>query len=333
MIGGLFRSSKHETSNLHCNLQGKNEVRNMANILISDLFGFNKLRESYPDRRIKLRFNTSWNTNDRQGHRMRRDFYQMYANHEEIFEPWILSQAKSRNRDDDITFQFIEVQPHRWLFVGAYVILAKNALVARDPIADYDEIPYARAEKLPQYEAFEGRAIFDWKNKNQVWRYVSPDIVDNVPLFEILSEPILNRTNQFPGFENVNVDYQTLQSELTSVAWQTALSSVYGVYLITDNRTGRHYVGSATGAGGILSRWLTYLAKGYDPEEENSKDYPNRGLNELVQNHGLDYIRRHFSYSILEIFSKNEQGRKQALDREGYWKDVMQTRRFGYNRN
>lgn len=170
----------------------------MANILISDLFGFNKLRESYPDRRIKLRFNTSWNTNDRQGHRMRRDFYQMYANHEAIFEPWILSQAKSRNRDDDITFQFIEVQPHRWLFVGAYVILAKDALVARDPIADYDEIPYARAEKLPQYEAFEGRAIFDWKNKNQVWRYVNPDIVDNVSLFEILSEPILNRTNQFP---------------------------------------------------------------------------------------------------------------------------------------
>lgn len=50
---------------------------------------------------------------------------------------------------------------------------------------------------------------------------------------------------------------------------------------------------------------------------------PNRGLNELVQKHGLSYIRRHFSYSILEIFSKNEQGRKQALVRETYWKDVI----------
>ena len=67
--------------------------------------------------------------------------------------------------------------------------------------------------------------------------------------------------------------------------------------------------------------------------EENNKEYPNRGLNDLVQKHGLAYIRRHFSYSILEIFSKNEQGRKQALARETYWKDVMQTRRFGYNRN
>ena len=305
----------------------------MSNILISDLFDFDSLRQAYPERRIKLRFNTSWNTNDRQGHRMRRDFFQMYANHEEVFEPWILSQGRNRNREDDITFQFIETQPHRWLFVGAYIILSKDELIGHDPVADYDEIPYAKTDKLHQYDAFEGRAIFDWTNRPRSWWYVNPEIVDSVPLFEILPEPILERTNQFPGFENVNVDYQTLQSELTSVAWQTALSSVYGVYLITDNRTGRHYVGSATGAGGILSRWQTYLAKGYDPEEENSKDYPNRGLNELVQNHGLDYIRRHFSYSILEIFSKNEQGRKQALAREVYWKDVMQTRRFGYNRN
>lgn len=305
----------------------------MAEILISDLFNFDKLRDSYPGRRIKLRFNTSWLTTDRQGNPMRRDFYDMYANHEAVFETWILSQGNRRNRNDDITFQFIETQPHRWLFVGAYLILDKDALVGSDPIADYDEIPYARAEKLTQYAAFEGRAIFDWRNINRAWWYVRPDIVDNVPLYEILGNPILDQANQFPGFENVTVDYPTLQKELTGSAWQTALGSVYGVYLITDNRTGRHYVGSAAGSGGVLSRWRTYVAKGYDPDEENNKEYPNRGLNELVQKHGLAYIRRHFSYSILEIFSKNEQGRKQALARETYWKDVMQTRRFGYNRN
>ena len=65
---GLFRSSKHETSNLPGNLQGKNEVTVMSNILISDLFDFDSLRQAYPERRIKLRFNTSWNTNDQSVH-------------------------------------------------------------------------------------------------------------------------------------------------------------------------------------------------------------------------------------------------------------------------
>lgn len=43
----------------------------MAEILISDLFNFDKLRASYPERRIKLRFNTSWLTTDRQSNATR----------------------------------------------------------------------------------------------------------------------------------------------------------------------------------------------------------------------------------------------------------------------
>ena len=48
---------------------------------------------------------------------------------------------------------------------------------------------------------------------------------------------------------------------------------------------------------------------------------------------GIDYIKKHFQYSILEIFPKSELGKQKALNREKYWKKVLQSREFGYNAN
>jgi len=41
--------------------------------------------------------------------------------------------------------------------------------------------------------------------------------------------------------------------------WHTALSSVYAIYLITDKVSGKQYVGSAYGTGGLLGRWKNYV--------------------------------------------------------------------------
>ncbi|WP_189654688.1 GIY-YIG nuclease family protein [Paracoccus mutanolyticus] len=44
--------------------------------------------------------------------------------------------------------------------------------------------------------------------------------------------------------------------------WKAALESIKGIYLITDTRTGKRYVGSAYGDQGIWSRWCAYAASG-----------------------------------------------------------------------
>jgi hypothetical protein len=41
-------------------------------------------------------------------------------------------------------------------------------------------------------------------------------------------------------------------------SWWSALSSVGGVYLVLDTATGKAYVGSAYGTGGIWQRWSAY---------------------------------------------------------------------------
>jgi hypothetical protein len=46
-------------------------------------------------------------------------------------------------------------------------------------------------------------------------------------------------------------------------SWQTALASVVGIYLITDTRDGRPYVGKADAGENIRQRWSTYAANGH----------------------------------------------------------------------
>ena len=52
----------------------------------------------------------------------------------------------------------------------------------------------------------------------------------------------------------------------------------------------------------------------------------------LVKKNGEDYIKKNFKYSILEIFdTKTKQ--EYILERENYWKNVFETKKFGMNKN
>jgi hypothetical protein len=305
-------------------------------IKIGELFHFDQLLADHPGKRIKLRFNKSWDDWNRDGQRIRRDFYQMYATDNAVFVPWMLSsysgKGRARNRNDDIQFQLIEIANHQWLFVGAYIIDDIAAKTFSDSETIHDDVPYASARKMSEYAPYEGRAVFNWTlSRNHL--LVKPSDIKKVPLNRILPGPILENGDDFPGYDAVNVGFEDLATELLNDSWGSALRNVYGVYLITDEKTGKQYVGSATGDAGIWGRWNTYIQEGYDPTEEADPTYPNKGLNELVQQKGLDYIRKHFSYAILEVFAKNPFGKSQALDRESHWKKTLRTREFGYNLN
>lgn len=62
---------------------------------------------------------------------------------------------------------------------------------------------------------------------------------------ELLREPYTGR--QFPGYEGVHLSFGELESIVRNerADWKSALSSVKGVYLVTDRHTTKRYVGSA----------------------------------------------------------------------------------------
>lgn len=130
--------------------------------------------------------------------------------------------------------------------------------------------------------------------------------------------------NDFNGFDNVNISYQTLKHiiENNIATWKSALSNVKGIYLIVDTITGKQYVGSAYGEDCIWQRWSEYAKNGHGGNIE---------LKEILLNNGNDY-RNNFKYSILEVCNMNL-GNDYIIGRETYWKEVLMTKLFGLNQN
>ena len=104
------------------------------------------------------------------------------------------------------------------------------------------------------------RLVIGWRSP-RTWRIKATTAAD-YPVMEIAdAEPVA-----FPGFDRLTLDYTQLQAVMREhryASWRTALRSVVGIYLITDTRDGRHYVGKADGAENIYQRWATYAANGH----------------------------------------------------------------------
>ena len=128
----------------------------------------------------------------------------------------------------------------------------------------------------------------------------------------------------FPGYNSVLISYKILctivREDLPS--WKSALSNVAGVYLITDNKTGKHYVGSAYGGEGIWQRWTLYSKNGHGGNKE---------LKVILLSAGKEYTQ-HFQYSVLEVCDLNA-SKDYVIERETYWKKAIRSREFGYNIN
>ena len=130
--------------------------------------------------------------------------------------------------------------------------------------------------------------------------------------------------SDFKGFDEVNIDYDILEAIVRDnlPSWRSALSNVKGIYLIADKLTGKQYVGSAYGDECIWQRWLAYAKDGHGGNQE---------LKALLSEHGANY-KYNFKYSILEVCNMNL-GSEYIIARENYWKEVLQTRKFGLNKN
>jgi hypothetical protein len=117
----------------------------------------------------------------------------------------------------------------------------------------------------------------------------------------------------------VNVTWPELSRIISKESWKTALQNQKGVYLITDISTGKLYVGSAYGDNMILGRWQSYIKTG------NGGNIELKSLN-------FEHIKQNFRFSILEIF-KSTVNDQAIISRENWWKSVLLTRKFGYNKN
>ena len=235
------------------------------------------------------------------------------------FENWKWWNRYSKKRDDfnrKYIFSLISFYPERdtWLFGGIWRVVEKN----------FDKVPFPyEIELVDDYSEYIGRLKIKYPYKDRTTRCRLENHFDKMIIKGLLDEPF--STISFPGYKNVDVPFSTLESIMKkdAPAWKNALS-IKGIYLITDTKTGKKYVGKADGEHGIWQRWGDYISNGHGGDVD---------LIKLVNEKGFDYVKRHYKFSLLEAITGWDE--YDIDDRESYWKRVLMSRmeEVGHNKN
>lgn len=174
--------------------------------------------------------------------------------------------------------------------------------------------------QLDEFDYLYNRVIIDWGNNAIAWH----QWYDKQPkeIIQILPKGFLG---DFKGLLNFVLDFNELEQLINNPEsnedWKNHLSSVNGIYLILDSKTGNQYIGSANGQSGIWQRWTDY-AKTFHGG--------NKKLIELC-NHEKNY-HRNFRYSVLQPLPSNIT--KKEIDQiERLYKEKLGTKTFGLNDN
>ncbi len=202
-------------------------------------------------------------------------------------------------------------QPDTWLFGGIFQVLARHP--------DRYEVVLTN-----EGAGFIGRLKLGSPYRSRGTRVNLENHLADLTVEEILREPYSGRG--FPGFEDIDLAFEELEALVLKGRpdWKAALESVKGVYLITDVKTGKRYVGSAYGEHGIWSRWCSYVASGHGGNVE---------LRALATDTSPDYMRTAFRFALLE-HRPTRTPDEVILAREVFWKRVLLTRGGdGLNRN
>lgn len=226
-------------------------------------------------------------------------------------------------------------------FIGCYEILGVKPASEVDkspsfPAPDMYDRPghvFFEMKLTPYMEDLKDRLVIDW-GKGTIG-YVQYTLAALEKKSVVAIAPDKNHT--FPGYNRVVWNFTSMKSYLKGDYEEihAALKEVYAVYLVTDTKTGKYYVGSAYGKDGLYGRWLTYAkhpAGGGTADDEEG----NKGIIEYLKENPEAYLN--FQYSILEIIHKtgnNEKDIQATLDAEKVWKQKLCTlsTAWGLNRN
>lgn len=222
-----------------------------------------------------------------------------------------------------ISIGLVKMNDNSWLLftIGRITkVLDKPVYFEKNP----NEGVQVEYETLEQYSSLFGRVIIAYKNKVQQMFRNAEGLIDELEIKEIL--PSVYTGFDFPGYDNVCLSYSQLETIIQGnyPSYCNALANQKAVYVITDKNTGKLYIGSATSDHGmLLSRWTSYIQNGHGG---------NVKLKEIVSKLGIEYVKQNFQYTIIENFNSKVDD-NYVLQRESYWKEVFQTRKYGYNDN
>lgn len=227
------------------------------------------------------------------------------------------STKKKWFKENQIVIGLAQIKNDDWLLIDISRI-TKSYNNFWDGITHSNLHTFYEHNKLSEFEKYCGRLIVQF-HKNNAYVTLSGNSIDEFIVKEILPSSL--DKDLFPGYDKVNISWETMKRVLEKDIWKTALENQKGVYLITDISNGKRYVGKASGEYMILGRWKAYIRTGH-------------GDNVELKKLPFDHIKKYFRYSILDIY-KSSTNDQIITDRESWWKEVLLSRQeqYGYNKN
>jgi GIY-YIG catalytic domain len=237
----------------------------------------------------------------------------LWLNDKAGFDLYNASQVRPIYDRAKVIAAFVATPLNETLFVGLYDLrgrkrIAENSITC--PLSGntgacecyYDLTRNAALASLA------GRLVIEWGPGYRSW--VQRAANKDKPILELRRE---RNAEPFPGF----MEFRRKLSELPQmpVSWRETLSHVSGIYLLTCPTSGKQYVGSACGEGGLWQRWENYVATGH-------------GGNKRL----LEIPRSDYQVSILEVVSSSAD-ESSILHTESRWKEKLQSKSFGLNAN
>ncbi len=209
---------------------------------------------------------------------------------------------------------FVATHDGTTMFAGLYAAKYVGVLAEDTPKPHNDGVDLAGSCDIYDLQLDErladlkGKVFIEWGDGTRAWVQRADN--QNKPVIEVRPE---FKEPEFPGFLNFAAPLSKVEG--LPKTWSESLKHAKGVYLLTCPKTREQYVGSASGGEGFWHRWMEYVVTGHGGNVAlKSREYSD------------------YQVSILEV-AGSASSIDDILKMESRWKDKLQSREMGLNRN
>lgn len=232
--------------------------------------------------------------------------YDWYINDRAKFIAYQSEQSEDKFKDVDYIISFIGEEGTTARMIGVYQILGYDEERAqRTGTGKF----YYNMVEVEGFEEFNERVVIDWGKSAISWHQWLKKNDKNIVAIE---KKGLDWA--CPNYDEIKLPYEQLVRIVADNIdiWRHRLSACNCIYVISDSKTGKLYIGSTYNKDGIWGRWKEYAQTGHGNNVE---------LIKLLES-DANYAKDNFTWSILQTLplSINDH---EAIRIETSWKNKL----------
>lgn len=245
------------------------------------------------------------------------DLYEKYRTNRDWFLGYQNSQSKPVFHETDYIVSFIGEGGGAARFVGVYRVTKKqkNPKPVKNDLLDSTYLYEMEEER--GFEDLKERVLVRWTNPISWHQWFENEM-------EVIEIQRGFYDRPFTDYLGFILKFDELKEIVSReyADWKLMLSATNGIYLVSDARTGKLYVGSAYGENGIWGRWCEYV---------RTKGHGNNKLLKGLLSEDKGY-GRNFQFSVLMLLPSSVTA-NEAIAKERLFKKKLGTNAFGLNDN